>query len=142
VPHPFRALCGKGGIRLILPHALRSTTQVSGHGFSRAVKDLKKISSLRRRPGVPKTRGFRVLGWRSARSCSQKARIWLSGTKRRVPIHSSSRASVHDTSVRARLQPCRKRLEKEPFLAPQARAQLPPESPHLAFWDEMQRSAR
>src|SRR5229473_1154586 len=44
--------------------------QVSGHDFSRAVKAQKRDSSLRRRPGAPKTRGFRVLGWRSARSIS------------------------------------------------------------------------
>jgi hypothetical protein len=31
-------LLGKGGIQSTIPHALRFTTQVSGHDFSRAVQ--------------------------------------------------------------------------------------------------------
>src|SRR6478736_2519142 len=40
------------------------------------------LLSLRRRPGVPATRGFRVAGWRSARSCSRQALGGLLGTQR------------------------------------------------------------
>ena len=39
-----------------------------------AKADASEIASKACVAGVPKTRGFRVLGWRFARSCSQEAR--------------------------------------------------------------------
>jgi hypothetical protein len=41
-----------------IPHVLRLTRQVSGHGFSRAISHLKKKPSLRRRPRGPRHARF------------------------------------------------------------------------------------
>jgi hypothetical protein len=71
-----------------IPHVLRLTRQVSGHDFAlgptqaqraRAAKSCRKGTTKRNfpyavGPGVPDTRGFRVVGWRFARSCSRRAR--------------------------------------------------------------------
>jgi hypothetical protein len=94
-----------------IPHVLRLTRQVSGHDFAlsptqaqraRAAKSCRKGTTKRNFPyavgpgvpdtrgfrvvgwdsradapgehGVPDTRGFRVVGWRFARSCSRRAR--------------------------------------------------------------------
>jgi len=55
------------------PFHASAATQVSGPDFSRAVKNFLDNASLRRRPGVPDTRGFRGTGWRPSRSVKRGA---------------------------------------------------------------------
>ena len=70
----FRVLCERVGLHTFPSRASVHETCVRARLFSRRVKRTNKIPSLRRRARVPKTRVFRVLGWRSARSCFQQVR--------------------------------------------------------------------
>jgi hypothetical protein len=67
VAHPF-ALFAKGRVRFTIPHALRSTTQVSGHDLT----------------GAPNKPGFGLLGWleRLARDGRSETRATKSCRKR------------------------------------------------------------
>jgi hypothetical protein len=88
-------------------HAPWSTTQVSGHGFSRAIRCLKRIPSLRRRPGVPDTRDFRVWGGDSRAAAPRKPALGFLGRNaaKRAQKSSNDTASISRPSQHNTFQP-------------------------------------